>query len=164
MADNRDPVDRVDQVLADPRIRAAGVLFNTSAMLERLLGAAIQRETGISHSMFEVLLMVAAEPAGAPMSRLSGGALLTSGGATRLVDRMVEAGLVTRAPSAADRRVQLVSLTEHGRGVLLAAAAAHTRESDRLIGAALSADQAGAMVESLDLLGRHLRTEQPPLR
>ncbi|WP_327070319.1 MarR family transcriptional regulator [Kitasatospora sp. NBC_01250] len=151
------------QVAADPRIQAIGVLFNTSALMERLLGGAIQRAAGISHSMFEVLLILAAHPDGTPMSRLSGGLVLTSGGATRLIDRMVEAGLVTRSPSPADRRVQLVTMTRQGERTLVTAAAAHTREAERLMHGALSADEASGLVTALDRLGTHARAELPPL-
>ncbi|WP_220140311.1 MarR family winged helix-turn-helix transcriptional regulator [Kitasatospora acidiphila] len=148
----------------DPRIQAVGVLLHTSALLERLLGAAIQQAAGISHSMFEVLLILSAHPQGAPISRLSGHLVLTSGGATRLVDRMVEAGLVVREPSPEDRRVQLVFLTEQGERTLRTAAAAHTRETDRLLRRTLAPEQSAAMVTALDLLGRRLREELPPLR
>ncbi|MFE9423896.1 MarR family winged helix-turn-helix transcriptional regulator [Kitasatospora sp. NPDC006697] len=148
----------------DPRIRAAGVLFHTSALLERFLGAAIQREAGISHSVFEVLLILADQPQGTPVGALCERLVLTSGGATRLVDRMVEAELVTRKPSPQDRRVQLVLLTGRGEETLRLAAAAHTAELDRLLGAALEPAEAAAMTRALDRLGQRLRTELPPLR
>ncbi|GAA1255482.1 MarR family winged helix-turn-helix transcriptional regulator [Kitasatospora nipponensis] len=162
------------QVVADQRIRAVGVLLNTSALVERVLGSAIQREAGISHSMFEVLLILAADaadaeaadpaaPAGTPMRRLSGGLVLTSGGATRLIDRMVEAGLVTRTPSESDRRVQLVRMTGLGESTLVTAAAAHIREADRLVGAALSPTEASGLTTALDRLGHQARAALPPL-
>ncbi|MCX4750820.1 MarR family transcriptional regulator [Kitasatospora sp. NBC_01287] len=153
----------VAQVAADPGIQAVGVLLNTSALIERLLAGAIQRAAGISHSMFEVLLILAAQPGGTPVSRLSGGLVLTSGGATRLIDRMTEVGLVTRTPSPTDRRVQLVAMTEQGERTLLTAAAAHTREAERLLHGALAPAEATAMVDALDRLGRHARAELPPL-
>ncbi|GAA1990296.1 MarR family winged helix-turn-helix transcriptional regulator [Kitasatospora viridis] len=158
------PAPSPEHPVEDPRIQAVGVLLNTSALLERFLGAAIQREAGISHSVFEVLLILSGHPGGAPVGRLCEQLVLTSGGATRLVDRMVEAGLVTREPSAEDRRVQLVLLTEQGERTLRRAAAAHTRELDRVLADALAPGQAAAMVEGLDLLGRRLREELPPLR
>ncbi|MFI9274565.1 MarR family winged helix-turn-helix transcriptional regulator [Kitasatospora sp. NPDC052896] len=150
-------------VTTDPRVRAMGVLLTTSALVERVLGAAIQQAAGISHSMFEVLLILADQPGGTPMSRLSGPLVLTSGGATRLVDRMVEAGLVSRAPSPSDRRVQLVSMTELGERTLVAAAAAHIREAERLLFAGLPATEAEAVVSGLDELGRRARAALPPL-
>ncbi|MGK4579991.1 MarR family winged helix-turn-helix transcriptional regulator [Kitasatospora sp. HPMI-4] len=152
------------QAAADPRIRAVGVLLSASALLEHQLGTAIQREAGISHSMFEVLLILAERPGGAPMSELSGRLVVTSGGATRLVDRMVKAELVERRPSPDDRRVQLVSLTEQGEAALVRAARAHVGEADRQLYAALPPEELTAMIDALDRVGRHARALLPPLR
>ena len=52
------------------------------------------------------------------MSRLSNDIALTTGGVTRLVDRMVEAGLVERQACPSDRRSIHVILTPEGRDVL----------------------------------------------
>ncbi|MDH6123763.1 MarR family transcriptional regulator [Kitasatospora sp. GP82] len=152
------------QAAADPRIRAVGVLLNASALLEHQLGTAIQREAGISHSIFEILLILAERPDGAPMSELSGRLVLTSGGATRLVDRMVRSELVERRPSPNDRRVQLVSMTEQGEAALVRAARAHVREADRQLYAALPPGELATMIDALDRVGSHTRSLLPPLR
>jgi DNA-binding MarR family transcriptional regulator len=52
------------------------------------------------------------------MSRLSEHVALTKGGATRLVDRMVEAGLVVRENSSTDRLNIHVALTRVGHEIL----------------------------------------------
>jgi MarR family 2-MHQ and catechol resistance regulon transcriptional repressor len=49
------------------------------------------------------------------MTDLAGQLGLTSGGATRLVDRVVEAGYIERAACPGDRRVQWVVLTPAGQ-------------------------------------------------
>jgi DNA-binding MarR family transcriptional regulator len=136
----REHVDHVDKeqairsaadAVGDPRIRAFGVLLDTAARMERLLGSAMERESGISHAMFEVLLRVAESPAGATMGDLSRELVLTSGGATRLVDRMVEAGLVQRQRSESDKRVQVVTITPSGEQALVDAARRHVDEVDK---------------------------------
>jgi DNA-binding MarR family transcriptional regulator len=149
--------------VADPRIRAFGVLLDTAARLERLLGGAMERESGISHAMFEVLLHLAEAPQGLPMGDLSRNLVLTSGGATRLVDRMVAAGLVDRCRSHTDKRVQQVTLTEEGACKLVAAARRHVRELDRHVFGTLSAAQAESMLAGLDHLGCYAREALPPL-
>jgi DNA-binding MarR family transcriptional regulator len=58
------------------------------------------------------------------MSRLSSQVALTTGGMTRLVDRMVVAGLVLRQNSSSDRRSVQVVLTEAGEEALNRAIAA----------------------------------------
>ncbi|MEZ0089386.1 MarR family winged helix-turn-helix transcriptional regulator [Streptacidiphilus sp. EB129] len=151
------------EAVADPRIQAFGVLLTTANRLERLLGSVMERESGLSHAMFEVLLLLAAKPEGAPMGDLSRRLVLTSGGATRLIDRMIEAGLVARARSREDKRVQVVTLTDEGAARLVEAAGRHTREVERHVFAVLTPDRADAMIESLDQLGRHAAEALPPL-
>ena len=76
--------------------------------------------------MFEVLLILgrAGEP-GLPMRAIAQEQVLTTGGATRLVDRMEAAGLVTREESPADRRGKLVRLTPLGEETTVRAAVVH---------------------------------------
>jgi len=74
------------------------------------------RAEGISHPQYTVLwvLCLADSPGGLPMGALADGLLTRSADATRLVDRLLVAGHVTREPSPEDRRVVLVSATEQG--------------------------------------------------
>lgn len=78
----------------DRRMRAAGVLT-----LGRLA----------------VLRAVASEPSGARVQRIAGAVGSTVGAASRLVDRLVNDGLVDRAPDLLDRRGVLVTLTAEGQ-------------------------------------------------
>ena len=48
------------------------------------------------------------------MSQLSAVLGFSTAGTTKVADRLAEAGMIERGPSAADRRVILVTLTEHG--------------------------------------------------
>lgn len=52
------------------------------------------------------------------MSTLADQIALTTGGITRLIDRMAAAGYVERTPCATDRRVSYANMTESGRQVL----------------------------------------------
>lgn len=75
------------------------------------------RNAGISHPQYTVLwvLCLADAPEGLPMGALADGLLTRSADTTRLVDRLVAAGLVARDPSPDDRRVVLVAPTAAGR-------------------------------------------------
>ena len=156
-------IDSAADAVADERIQAFGVVLTAASRLERLLGAVMEHESGLSHPMFEVLLLLAAKPEGAPMGDLSRSLVLTSGGATRLVDRMIEAGLVRRARSAEDKRVHVVTLTEAGSAKLVEAARRHAEEVDRHVFAVLPPAQATAVVTALDTLSTHALEALPPL-
>jgi DNA-binding MarR family transcriptional regulator len=59
------------------------------------------------------------------MTCLADQVALTTGGVTRLMDRMVAAGLVERRPCRTDRRVAYAGITEAGRSALEASAVVH---------------------------------------
>jgi DNA-binding MarR family transcriptional regulator len=64
---------------------------------------------------FEVLLRLLRTPGHRlPMTRLAHEVSLTSGGFTKLADRLVRAGLIERQSCASDRRVTYAALTAEG--------------------------------------------------
>ncbi|NMH98509.1 MarR family winged helix-turn-helix transcriptional regulator [Pseudonocardia acidicola] len=120
-----------DPLIDDERITAFGRLVEVHARLERLLGRELEADADLPLSWFEALLRLARSPDGELSSgELSRQIALTSGGVTRLVDRLSTAGLVERRPSPADRRSQLVTITEQGRAALGRACAVHVRGLD----------------------------------
>ena len=159
----RQEIGSAAEAVADERIQAFGVVLTTAARLERLLGLAMERDSGLSHPMFEVLLLLAAAPEGVPMGDLSRGLVLTSGGATRLVDRMVEAGLVARERSREDKRVQVVTITPAGSERMVEAARRHAAELERHVYDVLAPEQIRAVIDGLDQLGQHVSDALPPL-
>ena len=111
------------QAANDELVLAFGRLLGAANRLEYILGRALEAECGISHLMFEVLLILgrAGRP-GLSMRAIAQEQVLTTGGATRLVDRMESAGLVERSDDPDDRRGRVVRLTGHGEKVTVAAA------------------------------------------
>ena len=63
-----------------------------------------------------------------PLGELAQQVALTSGGVTRLLDRMIGAGLVERVPCATDRRVLFAALTDRGRATLAEALVVHAAD------------------------------------
>lgn len=78
--------------------------------------SAIRLESlGISLPYFSVLtLLLEAEDQRLPMSRIARDLSMTSGGFTKLADRMARDGLIDRRGSSGDRRVVFAALTEAG--------------------------------------------------
>ncbi|MCV2491145.1 MarR family transcriptional regulator [Geodermatophilus sp. YIM 151500] len=110
----------------DALVSTFGRLLEAAARLERRLGTALEAETGVPHVWFEVLVRLARSERGMlPMGELAGQITLTSGGVTRLVDRMDAAGLVTRQACATDRRVSYAAITDAGRAKLAEAVGVH---------------------------------------
>lgn len=123
--DPQPPRDEVDRIVAAWRRERPDLDVQPLAVLSRVTRLArhldlARRGAFDRHGLetWEFDVLSALRRAGAPY-RLSPGALLTqtlvtSGTMTNRIDRLVEHGLVARAPSPDDRRGVLVSLTPAG--------------------------------------------------
>jgi MarR family 2-MHQ and catechol resistance regulon transcriptional repressor len=110
----------------DERLQLMGLLVRSHRRLTDLLGRELEQVVGIPLVWFDVLIHIGgAEEGRLTMSKLSTQVALTTGGVTRLIDRMVEAGLVSRQNCPSDRRSVHVILTPQGRAVLGQAIGAH---------------------------------------
>jgi DNA-binding MarR family transcriptional regulator len=103
----------------DPLVTTFGRLLEATHHLEDRLGRDLEASSDLPLTWFEVLLRLSRCPGGElTMGELSEQLALTSGGVTRLVDRMSAAGYVERRPCATDRRVQFTAITPDGRAAL----------------------------------------------
>jgi MarR family transcriptional regulator, 2-MHQ and catechol-resistance regulon repressor len=117
------------RAIDDPLITTFGRLLEATSGLELRLGRAMEESSGLPVTWFEVLLRVArSDGSRLMMSELSQQLTLTTGGVTRLVDRIVDAGYLRREQAGHDRRVVYAVVTPEGRAVLDAAAADHAAE------------------------------------
>jgi MarR family transcriptional regulator, 2-MHQ and catechol-resistance regulon repressor len=117
----------------DGLITTFGRLVEAHSSLGRQLGRSLESQAGIPQAWFEVLLRIGRSEGG----RISMGALasqvaLTSGGVTRLVDRLIDGGLVERIPCPTDRRVSFAALTPAGQDSLRRATAVHVADLRRV--------------------------------
>ena len=155
-------VDAVDQAgqpggscgllgqIDDDRIRLMGLIVRTHRRLTESLGRELEQNVGIPLVFFDVLIHVGGAPESRlTMSKLSADVALTTGGVTRLVDRMVEAGLVARENCPNDRRSIYVVLTPEGHAVLERAVGEHIDGIDRHLIAHLSDRDRAALETSL---------------
>ncbi|MEU1317183.1 MarR family winged helix-turn-helix transcriptional regulator [Streptomyces tibetensis] len=148
----------------DSLVLAFGRLQGAANRLEYILGRALEAECGISHLMFEVLLILgrAGDP-GLSMGAVAQEQVLTTGGATRLVDRMVAAGLVERVEDPGDRRARLVRLTARGEETTVVAARAHVENIKRYFLAPLPVEDRERFAENLRVLSHTARDMLPRL-
>ncbi|MEU1627558.1 MarR family transcriptional regulator [Streptomyces sp. NPDC020096] len=154
-----------EQAADDARVLAFGRLLGAANRLEYILGRAIEEECGISHLMFEVLLILGrAGGEGLPMRSIAQEQVLTTGGATRLVDRMEAAGLVSREPAQDDRRMQLVRLTPLGEQTAVRAARVHVENVQRYFLDPLPAAHRERFAADLRTLSHAARDMLPRLR
>lgn len=132
-------------LIDDPRITTYGRLFEANAKLTHLLGRELEAEYGLPLAWYGVLLHVGRAGGERPIGELIAATAFTSGGVTRLVDRIARAGLVERRPSPTDRRIQYVRLTDAGREMLERATVVHLRGIQRHLIDALGLDEVGQL-------------------
>lgn len=85
------------------------------------------------------------------LSRLAEAAVRTTGGMTKIVDRLERRGLVERVADPADRRGVLVGLTEDGQEISTKASDAYSVGRDRIL-ARLDTTERRAIESGLDRL------------
>lgn len=163
MADSPSFATPVDAAY-DARILLFGRLMAAANGLEYLLARDLEESTGLTHPIFELLLIVArAGEDGVSVKDIAQAKVVTSGGATRLVSRGVAQGLVTLHPSEADGRVKLVRLSERGAAAVREAAAMHARNIERYLIAALPSGSAESFAASVRTLSKSASAALPAM-
>jgi MarR family 2-MHQ and catechol resistance regulon transcriptional repressor len=138
---------------SDQRITLMSLLGEAHAHLSHVLGAELERAYGLPLSWFEAMVQLRRSPDGQlTMNRLGAEVALTSGGITRLVDRLVDAGYAERRGCPTDRRSVYVALTPAGVDILEKATGQYLEGLDRhLLGPLDLADRA-ALTTALEKL------------
>ncbi len=109
----------VKPVIAPDRMGAWLNLIQANRVVAAALEEQLQLESGLSLAEHETLARIAETPDGKlRMAELASLLLVSKSGATRIVDRLEEAGLVRRDVCLSDRRVTYAALTPQGREVL----------------------------------------------
>lgn len=104
-----------DRLLDDERLTRAGLLLEAAEGVQRALDAALLERCGISDQHFEILTRLARSPGERlRMCDLAAQTARSPSGLTRAVDRLVDAGYVTREHCPEDRRVAWAHLTPEG--------------------------------------------------
>ena len=115
----------------------------------------VYREHGLEPGWHDVLatLRRTGPPYRLRPSEFSSALMLTSSGTTKRLDRLEQAGLITRAPDPDDRRGTLIALTDKGRERIDAVTEAHLANEHRLLAALTAAerDELAALLRKLQL-------------
>jgi DNA-binding MarR family transcriptional regulator len=136
--------DHMDAILAQwarerPDVDVAplailGRLFRAAQLADRELAQGIAQHE-LQPGWFDLLaaLRRAGQPFELNPTQLMATTMLSSGGMTKRLDRLEDAGLVERRPDPSDRRGTLVGLTKKGRQVVDSALVTHVGNEERLL-------------------------------
>jgi DNA-binding MarR family transcriptional regulator len=138
------------------------LLLAQNAVL-RAIEADLERAGCVPLTWYDVLLELnAAEGRRLRMQELAGRTVLSRTRVSRLVDDLVDAGLVTRAPDPADGRASYAVLTPAGRTALRKAAPIYLAGIRRHFTDHLTAGERSRLVTALDkVIAAHQHHPQP---
>jgi DNA-binding MarR family transcriptional regulator len=170
--DDLQPMDRVARIQADWRRERPDIDITPQGVIGRLhrLADQLTKELclvygryGLSEGEFDVLcaLRRAGEPYERAPGELAAHTMVTTGAMTKRIDRLEQAGLVTRRRSDDDQRSRIVALTRPGRELIDQAFTDHMRNERRLLDL-LAPAETEALEELLTTWLSHV--ENPPPR
>lgn len=107
------------------------MLVEATRRLTRIVELSLRDNSGLTMVEFEAMIRLGRSPdRQMSMSELGDQMVLTSGGVTRLVDRLSKNGVVERVSCPSDRRVQWAQLTELGVRTVSEALETHLADLD----------------------------------
>jgi len=130
-------------------------MISCSMKMESILSQRLRKEFKTSMARFDVMSQLERFPDGLTMSELSRRLIVSNGAITGLVDKLAEAGLVTRHEDPKDRRSTIVRLTRKGRDNFLRMARRHEEWVVSILGE-LSSEAQSELLQNLTLLQRNL--------
>ena len=103
----------------------------------------VYREHGLEPGWHDILatLRRTGPPFRLRVTDFSGALMLTSSGTTKRLDKLEQAGLITRDPDPDDRRGTLITLTDAGRKLIDGVTEAHLANERRLLDALTESEQ-----------------------
>jgi len=130
-------------------------MISCSMKMESILSQRLRKEFKTSMARFDVMSQLERFPDGLIMTELSRRLVVSNGAITGLVDKLAEAGLVTRREDPKDRRSMVVRLTRKGRDNFLRMARRHEEWVVSILGELSSAAQS-ELLQNLTLLQRNI--------
>lgn len=136
-------------LLTDPRLTTMGLLVEVHAGLRRAADPDLEAH-GLAGSSFDVLIRLARSPQQRlRMTDVAAQSTLSNSGLTRVVDRLLEAGLVERVRDETDKRVFYAVLTPAGLERVLGALPSHLAILDRSLTEVLDPEELAAFEAAL---------------
>jgi len=138
---------------SDERVTLFALLLDTNARLSRSFGLRLEEGCDMPLAWFEVLLQLRREPEGRlKMNQIADAIVHSTGGTTRLIDRLEEAGFVERQLCPSDRRAIHVAITSQGNAKLDDALRVHMDYLEEHVSSRLTCDERGALTSLLSKL------------
>lgn len=151
-------------LLDDPRLTTVGLLLEVHAGVRAAFEPDLVAH-GLTGSAFDVLIRLARSPEHRlRMTELADQTTLSNSGLTRVVDRLLDQGLVRRVRHERDRRVFYAVITDRGLDLVLGALPSHLDTIDRAITDVLDDDERAQLEHLLRKVRAVVKPEADPAR
>ncbi len=141
----------------DERVQLFALLLETNARLSRSFASVLDAECGLALAWFDVLMHLRrATTHRLKMSEIADAIVHSTGGTTRLVDRLVEAGYVERQDCPTDRRAIYITMTPLGDQKLNEALTVHLAYLDEQLSHRLSCEERAQLATLLSKINTAL--------
>ncbi|MDK1475682.1 MarR family transcriptional regulator [Streptomyces sp. 549] len=126
--------------------------------VERRLEQQLKEEAGLSHTQYEVLVLLSQAPENSlRMSELAHAVITSKSGLTYQIGRLEKRGLVRRRSCPTDVRGVFAVLTDEGRRALEKAAPGHVAAVREVLIDALDRTELAVLAKALGRVGERLR-------
>ena len=120
--------------LSEQQQQSWRALLEAVRALDESLDAQLQRDAGIPHAYYEILVRLSEAPGRRlRMAELAAGTQSSRSRVSHAVARLEERGWLRREPCESDRRGQIAVLTDDGFAALAAAAPGHVEQVRRAV-------------------------------
>ncbi|WP_433348771.1 MarR family winged helix-turn-helix transcriptional regulator [Microtetraspora malaysiensis] len=147
--------------LNQTEMQAWAGFLEASDLLNRLVELHLREAGGLTRVQYEILHRLNESPESVRMTELASLMVCSPSGLNYQVGQLVKRELVQRDPDPSDERGILVSLTEQGRAVLLAAAPGHVATIRAGLIDLLSEQQVAQLATIMTVARDHLRSVVP---
>jgi DNA-binding MarR family transcriptional regulator len=130
MEDRVQPIDRETTAALRPSDHKAELrlwlrMLTCTTLIENGVRKRLRETFDVTLPRFDLMAQLDKTPGGLTLGELSRRMMVSNGNITAIVEALVTQGLVSRTPSAQDRRAQVVALTADGRVAFRRMAGAH---------------------------------------
>ncbi|MGL4242887.1 MAG: MarR family winged helix-turn-helix transcriptional regulator [Beijerinckiaceae bacterium] len=155
MEDHAHPIDRETTVALRPGDHKAELrlwlrMLTCSTLIESGVRRKLRESFDVTLPRFDLMAQLDKTPGGLTLGELSQRMMVSNGNITAIVEALLAQGLVSRTPSATDRRAQMVALTPDGRAAFRRMAGAH----EEWIAEAFAGLSAAEVEQLMALLGK----------
>jgi len=142
--------------LSKQRLRLWIRILRAARAIEAEVRERLRVQFDVTLPQFDVMAALERKPNGMTMTELSRFLMVSNGNVTGIIDRLVKDKLVTRQPTAQDRRALIVRLTPRGLKDFTAMAKAHRGWVDALL-SDFGAEDTDVLIRHLDGLSGRIR-------